>query len=282
MFATLLIVFREVIEAGLVVGIVLAATRGLRYRHLWVGGGVLAGLLGACIIAVFAREIGETMQGMGQEIFNATILLLAVLMLAWHNIWMSRHGRVIAAEMKDLGAAVASGKRSMLALAMVIGVAVLREGAEVVLFLYGVVASDQGSKAEMLLGGTVGLVLGGVLSAMMYLSLVRIPLRYLFSITSGLICLLAAGMAAQAVAFLQQAGVITVFDKIVWDSSAIIPEKTIVGKILQALVGYVEQPSEMQIMVYVFTLVAIWGLMRLFAVPHSKPQANYRVHQIAE
>jgi len=96
MLATLLIVFREVIEAGLIVGIVLAATQGVPRRGLWVTYGVIAGFLGACLVAAFAGEIGSLFAGSGQEIFDASILLLAVCMLTWHNVWMAGHGRQMA------------------------------------------------------------------------------------------------------------------------------------------------------------------------------------------
>jgi len=135
MLATLVIVFREVIEAGLIVGIVLAATKGVVGRGFWVTVGIVAGVLGACIVALFASQIAGLFQGSGQEIFNASILLAAVVMLAWHNAWMASHGQEIARTMKAVGGAVAAGRRPMTALAVVVGVAVLREGSEVVLFL---------------------------------------------------------------------------------------------------------------------------------------------------
>src|SRR5271170_3560136 len=153
MLATLLIVFREVIEAGLIVGIVLAATRGVPRRALWVGLGVVAGIVGACLVAAFAGQLASLFEGSGQELFNAGILILAVGMLTWHNVWMASHGRAMATEMRSLGAAVAAGHRPLLALSVVVGVAVLREGSEVVLFLYGIAASGGVSAATMLIGG---------------------------------------------------------------------------------------------------------------------------------
>src|SRR5580692_5815965 len=103
MLATLLIVFREVIEAGLIVGIVLAATKGAEGRGLWVSVGVVSGVIGAGLVALFAARLAELFQGSGQEIFDACILLLAVVMLTWHNVWMAGHGRAMAREMKEVG-----------------------------------------------------------------------------------------------------------------------------------------------------------------------------------
>src|ERR1700742_5135708 len=134
MLATLLIVFREVIEAGLIVGIVMAATKGVPHRGLWVIYGVAAGVIGACLVAAFAGEIASLFQGSGQEFFDASILLLAVCMLTWHNVWMAGHGREMARELKAAGHQVKTGERTLAALSIVVGVAVLREGSEVVLF----------------------------------------------------------------------------------------------------------------------------------------------------
>src|SRR5690349_10491233 len=84
--AALLIVFREVVEAGIVVGIVLAATRSIGGSRKWAAAGVVAGVLGSCIVALFAGAIASAFEGFGQELFNAAILGIAVVMLIWHNI----------------------------------------------------------------------------------------------------------------------------------------------------------------------------------------------------
>ena len=181
MLGALIIVFREVIEAGLIVGIVMAATRGAPHAVRWVAAGVAGGLAGAALMAVFAERIASAMAGIGQELFNAGVLALAVVMLAWHNIWMARHGRELAAELKSVGRAVVEGDRSMAALAVVVGVAVLREGSEVVLFLYGIAVSGGDTMGSLIAGGALGLLAGVVLSAITFAGLVRIPPNYLFS-----------------------------------------------------------------------------------------------------
>ena len=272
MLATLIIVFREVIEAGLIVGIVLSATVGVPHRGRWVMGGVLAGLLGACVVATFAKAISAAMAGYGQELFNVGILSFAVVMLAWHNVWMARHGREISMHMKQVGAEVVSGKRSLLALAIVVAIAVLREGSEVVLFLYGILLSGEDTAASMALGGACGVLLGAFMTFVMYKGLLRIPVKSLFKVTSWLIALLAAGMAAQAVAFLQQAQILTVLTEVVWNTSAILPDRSLAGKVLHTLVGYTARPSEAQLLMYGSVLVIIFTLMRLFgqAAPTGK------------
>src|SRR4029079_16712214 len=147
---------REVFEAGLIVGIVLAVTRTVQHRNRWIAGGILAGVLGACVLALFADALSNLWAGMGQELCNAFILMVAVVMLTWHNVWMARHGSELAGELRAAGQAVVEGRKSLLALAVVVGVAVLREGSEVVLFLYGVIAADAESSWSVAAGGFLG------------------------------------------------------------------------------------------------------------------------------
>jgi high-affinity iron transporter len=141
MLGALIIVFREVVEAGLVIGIVLAATRGIEGRGWWVSLGILAGVLGAGVVAAFAGAISDAFSGSGQELLNATVLIVAVISLTWHNVWMAEHGRELVAELRQVGADVSAGRRPLTALAIAVFVAVMREGSEIVLFLYGIVVA---------------------------------------------------------------------------------------------------------------------------------------------
>ncbi|MGJ5009314.1 FTR1 family iron permease [Bradyrhizobium oligotrophicum] len=267
MLAALIIVFREVFEAGLIVGIVLAVTSAVPHRLRWIGAGLFAGLVGACIVAAFAGTLTQLFEGMGQELFNAGILSAAVIMLTWHNVWMARHGREMSNELRTMGQAVAEGAKPLVALATVIAIAVLREGSEVALFLYGVAASGDGGGRALLGGGVLGLLLGVAVCLATYLGLMRIPPRALFKATTVLITLLSAGMAAQAVFFLARANWLTSFDQVVWDSSAVLPERGVAGRTLKALIGYTDQPTAMQLAVYIGVIVATIALMRLTAAP---------------
>ena len=265
MLGALIIVFREVIEAGIIVGIVMAVTKGVRGSRLMAGAGVAGGALGACLVAAFAGVIADALNGVGQELFNASILSLAVCMLAWHNIWMASHGRQLAAEARQLGQDVRSGARSLAALAIVVAVAVMREGSEVALFLYGLVAAGGATSRDLLLGSLLGLVAGVLVSAVTYFGLVTIPPRRLFAVTSALITFLAAGLAAQAASFLQQAGVVPLLSDTAWDTSAILSDTSLFGRVLHTLVGYADQPSMLQVVVYAATLAAIFTLSKAFA-----------------
>ena len=263
MLGALVIVFREVIEAGIIVGIVLAVTKGVPGRGRWIAAGVAAGIAGASGLAVFADVLANALAGRGQELFNAGVLALAVCMLAWHNIWMARHGRELASEVKMMGEAVSDGSRPLMALSIVVGVAVLREGSEIVLFLYGLALAGGSTMWDLLGGSAIGLVLGCGVSALTFLGLVTIPTRYLFRVTTVLITFLAAGLAAQSVSFLQQAGLVTILEQTAWDTSAILSDTSLFGRLLHTMFGYSDQPSALQVVVYAVTLVAIFALTKL-------------------
>lgn len=262
MLAALIIVFREVFEAGLIIGIILAVTKTVPHRNRWMIGGVVFGVLGACLVAAFAGALSQLSAGMGQELFNAAILGIAVAMLTWHNVWMAQHGKELAGDIRATGLAVAEGSKSLLALAVVVGVAVLREGSEVALFLYGVVTTDGGSGESLALGGLIGLALGAVVCMLTYQGLLRIPAKPLFRVTTALISLLAAGMAAQAVSFLQRANWVTALDITAWDSSWLVADGSLPGRTLHTLIGYTDQPTVMQLAVYIGVLLVTIILMR--------------------
>jgi len=272
MFGTALIVFREVLEAALIVGIVSAATRGIPGRARWIGAGILAGLLGALGVAAGAGAISQLAEGMGQELFNASILGLAVAMLAWHNIWMSVHGREMAEDAKRVGSDIRSGAKALSVLMVVVAIAVLREGSETVLFLYGVAIGGESSRGPMILGGAIGLAGGAAVGWLMFTGLLRIPIRWFFSVTSLLVLLLAAGMASQAARFLIQANVLPSLAQPLWDTSSLVSNSSLAGKALQGLIGYDARPAGMQIAFFVSVLVVIWAGMT-WARRRSGPDA---------
>ena len=276
MLASLIIVFREVFEAGLIVGIVLAATQGIAGRAAWLAGGIGAGVFGAALLALFAGALENAFAGNGQEVFNAGILIAAVLMLSWHQLWMANHGRQMAGEMKALGQDVALGRRSLFAMALVVGVAVLREGAEVVLFLYGIAASGHEGWAALMLGGSLGVALGALVSYLLYRSLVAIPVARLFAITGWLIALLAAGMAGQAAAILAGADLIPAWGYQLWDTSWLLSENSIPGRALHALVGYSDRPMGVQLAAWLVVLSTLALGARLTRKAPQRPSTLLR------
>lgn len=261
MLGAALIVFRESLEAALIIGVMAAATQGVAWRGRWIAGGLLAGLAGSALVASSMGAISNMASGVGQELFNAGVLTLAVGMLAWHNIWMAHHGRAIAARAQDAARAIQAGTREGSVILLVVALAVMREGSETVLFLYGLASgADEGLRAT-LWGALAGVGAGTLVGGLLYLGLLRIPLRWFFSVTGVLVLLLAASMASQVARSLIQADLIPSLGAPVWDSSSLLSQSSPMGTLLHGLVGYDAQPAGAQLLFYVVALLAIGSAM---------------------
>lgn len=272
MIGSVIIVFREVLEAALVIAIVLGASRGIARRGYWVGGGIAAGVMGAVVVALFAGTIANALDGTGQELFNAGILLTAVAMLAWHNAWMATRGRALASELRQVGQDVKVGARPLAALGIVVCLAVLREGSESVLFLYSLATSGAGWFSTIT-GAALGLCAGIVLGWVVYRGLLVIPLRHFFDAVSWMVLLLASGLAATAAGFLYQAGYLPALGRQIWDSSGILAQDSWLGTLLHILIGYADRPMGIQVVFYMATLLGILGLVYGISYMSSRKQS---------
>jgi high-affinity iron transporter len=269
MFSTAIIVFREVLEAAIIIGIVSAATRDVRGRKLWLTAGVILGLLGSGLVAASTGLIASLASGVGQELFNAGVLGIAVLMLAWHNVWMASHGAQLASQARNVGASIREGRSECSILLVVVGLAVLREGSETVLFLYGISASAASGANGMLFGGLLGTLAGIGVGYTLYAGLLRIPMRWFFAATGVLVMLLAAGMASSAAHFLIQADVLPSLASPLWDTSAQLSEHSVLGMLLHSLIGYDASPAGMQVVFYITVLALISLGMKWAAKPRK-------------
>jgi high-affinity iron transporter len=257
-FGSAIIVFRETLEAALLIGIIAASTRGLDYRNRWLGIGIAAGMIGSLIVAWLTESIADMFEGNGQEIFKAAVLGIAVVMIGWHNIWMASHGKEMAARAKNVGNAIRSGQQELSAIAIAIALTVLREGSEAALFLQGMLASTTDGAGSVVMGGLLGMIAGASIGMITYFGLLRIPLSRFFSVTGTLLLLLAAGLASQMAKFLIQADLLPSLASPLWDTSWILPVTSSLGSALAILLGYEDKPTGMQAIFYFATLACIY------------------------
>lgn len=251
-----IIVFRELFEASLIVSIVLGVTKQIPNRTRWVTSGIIAGIIGSVWVAASMNYLIGLFDGLGQDLLNTAILLLAALMLSWHIIWMSTHGKALANNISSVKHRIISGEQPLYALSLIVGLAVLREGAEVVLFLNGMLASSK-DVPDIILGSFAGFAAGLVISVIMYKGIVHIPAKYFFSSTTWLITLLAAGLVSSAAGILEQVDLIPSIIPVVWDTSDILSQSSMLGQALQTLIGYKAAPSLMQLLCYGSSIVLI-------------------------
>jgi high-affinity iron transporter len=278
MFGAAIIVLRETFEAALLIGIVAAATRSIPNRGRWIAAGIAAGIGGALAVAVLTGRIAALFDGVGQELFNAAVLGVAVAMLGWHNVWMSAHAAELSAGARQIGRDVSEGRRELSAILVVISLAVLREGSETALFLYGMMSNGEVGAAAVLSGGTLGLAAGASLGVVLYAGLLRIPMKWFFRVTGLLILLLAAGMASRMAQFLIQADVLPGLATPLWDTSAVLPTTSAAGAILHVLAGYEAMPTGTQVLFYAAVLVIVstgmWWARRAAAGPAPRKISN--------
>ncbi len=274
MLGAALIVFRETLEAALLVGIIAAATSALPAARRWIGAGIAAGVAGSVGLALAMSRIAGTFDGMGQEVLNASILAAAVAMLAWHVVWMARHGADLAADARALGDRVLRGTAALSAAFAAVALAVLREGAETVLFLFGMMSGGDSSAAGVAASGALGALGGVALGVLIYKGFRRVPLRTLFNVTGVLIVFLAASLAAQLAQQLIQADVLPALIATVWDTSKWLPMNSVFGTLLHALVGYEARPSAMQVLFYATVLVSLLAARARVATPAPRPRMS--------
>lgn len=270
MLETAVIIFREILEIALITGVLLAATHQIPSRLHWILGGMAAGIVGAIGLAIGANWITNAMQGIGQELCQAIILGLAALMIGWTVLWMKRHARAMNQQLRMLGHKVSEGELPLYSLSIVIALAVLREGAEIVLFMHGLLANPGHNVATMVIGGIIGGVAGAAVGTLLYFGLLKFAQKYIFIVTSWLLILLASGLAAQSAGYLIAADILPEIQENVWDSSAWLSEKSFLGQGLHVLIGYMDTPSAMQLLFYgiTFTMLAIGHSM--ITVPQKR------------
>lgn len=272
MFATSLIIFRESLEAALFIGIVAAATRDVAGRARWLAAGAGIGVLGALALALAAQNVSSWFDGIGQDVVNIGVLSLALSMLLWHCIWVASHSREMAAHARGLGTSVRQGQRKPWALTGAVALAVLREGAETVLFVGGALTGGApATMAQVVVACVIGVGLGAAAGWLIYSGLSRIPARHVFAATNMLIAILAGSIASQLVKSLTQAGFIERWSAPVWDTSAALAPDSALGTFLHALIGYDARPSGAQLASYVAVLALIYAGTRMLGTRSSSP-----------
>lgn len=253
-----IVIFREILEIAIILGVVMVAAKELEHRNKWILIGLGSGVLGSLVVAFFAQAISNAAEGLGQELFNAMILLSASTVIGATALWMSKHARELTAHLKHVSNQVIEGNLPLYTIAVVIALAVLREGAEIVLFTYGMIASGK-EFTSIISGGVLGLLAGAVLGGAMYFGLLKISPKHVFGVTTWLLMFLCAGMSASAAKYLASAGWFESMAYTVWDSSFLLRNDSLIGQIIHALFGYTAKPYAIQLVFYIGTLVILFS-----------------------
>ncbi len=269
--AAYLVMLREGVEAALIVAILLAYLRrsGAVRPRVWVWAGTLAAVAVSVIAgAVIWTTIGG-LEGRAEELAEGIIAVVAVALLTWMIFWMGSRARTLKGELEEeAGQALAGG--SMVALAAVAFVAVLREGLESALFMISLtVGSDAGLQV---LGGLLGLASAVVIGWLVYQGGSRINLRLFFQITGVLIIFVAAGLVGKAVHEFQEAGLLPILIEHVWTIGFLDPEVGLLGAFAKTLFGLYHRPSLLQVAFYwAYLLPVLYAFMAKTRAPRVTP-----------
>jgi high-affinity iron transporter len=250
-----IVIFREILEISLIVGILTAATKEIPGRTKWIIAGLALGVAASTILAFFTDSISDSLDGMGQEFFNGLILLSAAVMISWTVLWMQKHAKSLSGELKKIGNSIREGKKPLYILLVVIFLSVLREGAEIVLFTYSYYISGT-PVSDIIFGFITGLMLGITVGCALYFGILKAFGKYFFTVTTWILVFFAAGIAAQGIGFWINAGIVPALGNPVFDSSNIISQQSFFGKFLHIFFGYIDQPAGSQLIAY-FTVLTV-------------------------
>lgn len=260
MLATLLIGFREGLEAALIVGIVLGYLKKIgqtgRSRYAWIGVGLALAL--SVALAIGIQVAGAELEGRAEEIFEGVTMLLAVGVLTWMVYWMRYQARFLKSALEREVQAVVSGEQNW-GLAAVAFTAVIREGVETALLLSA--AAFAGNRSQALVGALLGLLAAAVAGALIYASTIRLNLRMFFNVTSVLLLIFAAGLLARGVHEFQEAGLLFTVNDHVWNTGHILDEASPAGQVVNTLFGYTNSPSLESVIAYcAYWILAMFGV----------------------
>lgn len=264
---TFFIVWRESVEGILVVGILYTwlkahpeGVRGMRY--LW--GGVAAGLALAGLLALTMMGVYSSLSGDALDYFQLGMMLVAAALITQMVFWMRNHGRNIKKGLES-GLERAAGEANWMSVSIIAMLAVGRESAETVIFLYGTGMGQQGMAFAQFLGAAAS---GFVLALLTFWLLIKggryLSWKIFFLVSETLLLLLAAGLLVGGVEKMIGFDWIPALVDPVWDSSFLLDDNTRIGNLVAALTGYRSHPALMLVFIYAayWMLVFVWSRLQ--------------------
>ncbi|MCT4635010.1 MAG: FTR1 family protein [Rickettsiales bacterium] len=268
MLATAVIVFREMLEICLILGIISAALDSLKNKKTLLLAGITGGIILSIIFAFTMTYINGLFDGNGQEILKIIILTISIIFINLTIIWITKHRKELHNKINNATQRLINKEINTLSLVIVIIFVISREGMEIILFLSGIYSAGS-TPQDLILGSIIGTASGITFGLLLYNGLLKIHVKNFFSVINIMLILLAAGMASELANYLNSADLIEVLSKQIWDSSWLINENSITGKILHSLLGYSSKPTQLQVIFY-GTSIAITSILLINSKKLSK------------
>jgi len=263
MGGTFVITLREGFEAALIVGLIYTYLEkiGARREFRYVTVGALLGVVASLILGIMVTVLSGPLVDLGPDLIGAVVLFSASGMLTWHGWWMRRHALAIRGDLQRRIDA-AQAQQQFWIVGVIAFTGVFREGAETVLFLWGLLTQvGKTAGASLLaLGGLLGVVGAVVLGVLVFHGARQLSLRRFFAWTSGFLLLLAAGLFSTGVGRLQGLGFLPAADTL-WDTSRWLDDRSFLGSLLAGLFGYRSRPSTLEAVAYGAYLVVAGALI---------------------
>jgi high-affinity iron transporter len=268
MIPSLIITFRETLEAALVVGIVLSylgKVNQTRYRSV-VYSGTFCGIVASIFGAFLFLKLAGGFSGSTEQIFEGITMLVGAALLTSMILWMMKQ-KHIAIDLENK-VAYELTKTHAFGLFSLVFIAILREGIETVIFLK---AASSVSTGNSMMGAITGISIAIILSYGLFIGAKRINIKRFFNITSILLILFAAGLVAHGVHELQEVGMIPIVVEHIWDINPsvlsdsrfpVLHEKGMIGSIFKSLFGYNGNPSLIEVFSYVAYVLLVWRVWR--------------------
>ncbi|MAF83676.1 MAG: FTR1 family protein [Gammaproteobacteria bacterium] len=238
LLTSVIIVLREVLEASLIIGVLLALSNRLQSGRHWPKWSIGIGLVGAAVYAASTATVSDWLDGVGQEVINAFMQIMIFCCLALITLIFSKSDKQ----------SLANSRLIVVLMIVSVSLSIIREGSEILIYLSSFI-SDRDMLQSILLGGLVGAGIGTSVGALIYYILLNINRTWLPYASISVVILIGAGMAGQASLLLIQADWLP-SQAPLWDSSGLIAEDSIIGQLLYALIGYEATPTPIQATAY--------------------------------
>lgn len=252
-----LVVFREGTEIALTLAIIMAVTKQVKKSRLSIIAGIVLGIVAALLFGYFVRSVSSLFDGVDDQVFDLTVMLLTIIMISWTITWMKNYDDKVQQDINDLSTKIYHDSPDYLGLILLVAAVMFREGVEIILMIYGTTVSEVITVNHYLLGFSLGGASGLIFGTIIYWGLAKFAGRYIFKISSVGLALVAAGLAVEAASILTSSGLVTTGSSQIWDSSWLVEDDSTSGIVLKALVGYCARPNQLQLASYLATLCLI-------------------------
>lgn len=271
-------IFRECLEASILIGIITASLSSVQNFRIYLISGIILGVCSASFAAFFAKSLLVT-YALGDDILYIIIISLTIIVLIWTVVWVQDYGRLLKQKIAKfttysnqdtLNTEVILSFISKIGVIAVIASTIFRETVEIILFAYGMASSHKLTTTAYIISLLIGSISGVTFGYATYKGLLQIKPKYLFKIISIILTLITSALAAKLAGILNSCGLVLTGSKKLWDSSSFISNESILGKVLDILIGYNAKPTVLQVCTYILTVIFIFICVKLRNVYNKK------------